>query len=122
MGKDLHHTIIAFFEKRMSEHSNVSSFRRLLVEGQYVYEINRRRFGDKINVWLSDAYQFDNMEFANRPREIGKGDYILIAKPEATPISGFTEKREKIRVGKIGDFMGALTKEKMWSYEPPSDD
>jgi hypothetical protein len=120
MGEDLHHSIITFFEKKMSDHSNVSSIRKLSVEEEHVYEIKRKKFSDTIRVWLSDAYKFDDMNFVNRPRQIKKGDYILIAKPEATPSRGYSQ--EKIRIGKIGDFMGALSKERMWLYAPPSDD
>jgi hypothetical protein len=82
------------------------------------YEIKRDRFADTIHVWLSDQYNFGEADFQNRSREIRSGDYILIARPEASSHGGYSE--EKIRVGKLADFMGALTKREMWKYEPPS--
>ena len=118
MGKNLYYTIPRFFEQRMSEHSAVKSFRVLPNEHEFIYEI-KREIGDTIRVWLADQYNFDTGDFENRPREICAGDYILIARPEAHG-GGYSE--DKIRIGKLADFMGALTKKDMWRYEPPSDE
>lgn len=120
MGKDLHPTIPVFFEKRMSEHSNVKSFRRLPSDTDIIYEIKRKRFDDVVRVWLADQYHFSETDFHNRPPEIRAGDYVLIARPEAQPDYGYSD--GKIRIGKIGDFMGALTKRNMWTYVSPSDE
>jgi hypothetical protein len=120
MGKDLHHTIPKFFERRMCEHSNVRSFRLLSNEFEIIYEIERLRYGDKVRVWLADQYSFGEVDFNNRPTEIRAGDYILIARPESSPDEGYTD--GKIRIGKLKDFMGALTKREMWKYVPPSDE
>lgn len=118
MGKNLYYTIPRYFEARMAEHSIVKSCRLLPNDSEIIYEIKRNRYDDTIRVWLSDQYKFGDADFQNRPREIRPGDYILIARPEASSHGGYSD--EKIRVGKLADFMGALTKRQMWKYEPPS--
>jgi hypothetical protein len=118
MGKNLYYTIPRYFEARMSEHSMVRSCRLLPHDDAIIYEIKRHKFDDTVRVWLSDQYLFGEADFQNRPREIQSGDYILIARPEAGSHGGFSD--EKIRVGKLADFMGALTKRQMWKYEPPT--
>jgi hypothetical protein len=118
MGKNLYYTIPQFFEDRMLEHSMVDSFRRLLNDNEIIYEIRRKRYGDTVRVWLSDHYHHTEMDFYNRPKEIIAGDYILIARPEAADHGECSI--DKIRIGKIGDLMGALTRRHMWTYEPPS--
>lgn len=120
MGDDLHPSIIEFFERRMLEHSNVADFQRLEVDGEIVYSIKRRKFGDEIRVWLSDAYHFSEMDFYNKPKEIVEGDFILIARPEAGATRMFSSDiYSRISTGKIGDFMGALNIRNMWKYVPP---
>jgi hypothetical protein len=118
MGKNLHYTIPLYFKARMAEHSMVRSCRLLPHDSEIIYEIKRHRFDDTIRVWLSDQYLFGEADFRNRPNKIRSGDYILIARPEAASHGGFSE--EKIRIGKLADFMGALTRREMWKYEPPS--
>ena len=68
MGLDLHCTILPFFEERMEKHSHVASFKRLSVEGEYIYEIKRLKFHNCVKVWLSDAYKFTEMDYYNRPK------------------------------------------------------
>jgi hypothetical protein len=120
MGKNLYPTIPQFFEARMSEHSMVSAFRRLPNDDEIIYEIQRHRYNDTVRVWLSDHYHHTEMDFYNRPKEIKAGDYILIARPEAADLGGYS--MERIRIGKLADLMGALTKREMWKYEPPSEE
>jgi hypothetical protein len=120
MGTDLYYTIPQFFEKRMQEHGCVKSLRRLDVDNEFIYEIVRAKYDDKIKVWLSDVYLFTEFDYDNRPRLLTKGDFILIAKPEGSyNVSAELLKRVKIGVGKIGELMGALNKEKMWAYSSP---
>ena len=103
----------------MREHSIVESFRVLPNDDEIIYEIRPNRYGDTVRVWLSDHCHHTEMDFYNRPREIRSGDYILIARPEAADEGGYS--LDNIRIGKLKDFMGALTKRHMWKYEPPSD-
>lgn len=123
MGNDLYYTIPKFFEERMGEHSHVSSYVKLPIKDEIIYEIERPRFGDRVKIWLSDAYLFTEMDFYNRPKEIKAGDYILIAKPEGGgSISPSIIKSNKIGLGKLAELMGALRVEKMWTYVPPSEE
>jgi hypothetical protein len=63
------------------------------------------------------------MDFNNRPRQLGPGDYIVIAKPEAGGGAGPELIRQyRIGVGKLGIFMGALNLRNMWTYEPPDEE
>ena len=100
MGTELHYTIINFFEKRMAEHSNVEYFERLDVQDEYVYLIKRIKFNDHIRVWLSDAYLFTETDYYNKPREIVAGDFILIARPEATNAWDPSTQRQKLQLEK----------------------
>jgi hypothetical protein len=74
-----------------------------------------------ILVWLSDAYLFTDMDYHNRPSELGPGDYVLVAKPEGgAHVSPELIDEARIGVGKLAEFMGALTKRDTWTYKPPS--
>ena len=123
MGNDLYYTIPKFFEDRMRQHSMVAGIHRLDVDGEFVYEITRRKYDDAIRVWLSDAYRFTDMDYFNRPRELKAGDYILIAKPEGGGgVDNELMASTQIGVGKLGELMGALNVRRMWTYVPPSDE
>jgi hypothetical protein len=111
MGLNLHYSIITFFESRMETHSMVASYRRMKNKPEYVYELERNKYGDYVRVWLTDAYVFSEMDFLNRPSELREGDYILIARPESM---GWIDTSDlKIGIGKIGEFMGALNCKKV---------
>jgi hypothetical protein len=101
----------------------VDEVHKLQVEGEIVYEIRRKKYNDRICVWLSDAYLFTDMDYVNRPHILKPGDYILIAKPEG---GGGADKdlieSAKIGVGKIAELMGALNLAKMWKYVPPTEE
>jgi hypothetical protein len=120
MGLNLHYTILTFFEKKMDQHSMVDSFQRTDNNDEYVYASGRIKYADTIRVWLSDAYIFSEQDFVNRPREIRTGDYILIARPES--MGWIDTTGDKIGIGKIGEFMGALNVPKVWTYKPPTDE
>jgi hypothetical protein len=123
VGKDLHYTIRPFFEKRIAEHSAVASCVLLPCEQEFIYRISRARYEDEVLVWLADQYHFTDMDFYNRPRQLRPGDYIVIAKPEAEGgASPELIRQYRIGVGKLGMFMGALNKRKMWTHEPPDEE
>jgi hypothetical protein len=123
MGNDLYYAIPQFFEKRISEHSAVTSWVRLPCEEEFIYRISRIRYGDQVLVWLADQYLFTDMDFYNRPQQLRPEDYILIAKPEASGrVSAELIRQYRIGVGKLGMFMGALNKRNMWTYEPPDEE
>lgn len=117
MTKDLHRSIIDFFESRMKEHDCVEDFFKIPDEDDLVYQINRSRRRRSLNVWLCDAYHFTEADFYNRPRLICQNDYILVAKPEASfQIDYDIIRRERIGIGQIGKFMGALNFDDPWRF------
>lgn len=119
MGRDLYYTIPLFFENKMREHACVSHFRRIDAE-ELIYEISRDKFDDTLKVWLSDAYLFTELDFDNRPFLLKRGDYILIARPEAGhSVSKELVKSVGIGVGKIKELMGSLNRAKVWTYSIP---
>jgi len=101
----------------MDDHGNVDRLEDITTEEFYLFTIRRARQRDSLTVWLSDAYIFGDMDFFNRPQELQRGDFILVAKPEG----GFQVHDELIAdahigVGKIGKFMGALNHRNPWEY------
>lgn len=121
MGKDLHHTILKFLQKRLDNHSMVTGWSRADEDDYIVYDVERKKYADRVKILLSDAYLFTEFDFINRPKI--ECDFILIAKPEG----GYSVKRTetdaaKIGVGKLGEMMGALNSKEMWTYTAPSDE
>ena len=117
MSKDLHPSILDFFGDRMAGHSNVADPRDESDQENYIFRITRSKQRDEILVWLTDAYLFTDADYYARPPSLRPGDFILVAKPEG----GFhldrdTIDRERIGVGQIGKFMGALNSRSMWTY------
>ena len=120
MTKDLYHTIPEYFLARMHEHSSVISVHDVSTDEYFLYRISRKRYGDVL-VWLSDAYTFTDMDYANRPEQLQRGDYIVIAKPEGGGgASAQFINAAEIGVGKLADLMGALNRRDMWSYVAPT--
>lgn len=121
MSKDLHPSILQFFEERMRSHSNVTSFEDVSTDEFFLYRVHRKRPRDVVLIWLSDAYRFTDMDYYNRPQELGVGDFALIARPEAA--GGLADEiieEARIGVGKVGELMGALTRPQIWKYRAPS--
>lgn len=105
----------------MEAHSNVLGVEDVSTEDFFLYRIRRLRPNDSVLVWLSDAYRFTDMDFHNRPEELGPGDFILIAKPEGGGgASAQLINEARIGVGKLAELMGALTKRDVWAYEAPN--
>ena len=105
----------------MNSHGQVESFRRMPISDEIIYEISRRKFGDVVRVWLTDTYEFGQGDFLNRPHELRRGDFILIARPEAFSYMQ-SDEHSQIAIGKIGFLMGALNHRQMWRYVPPDRD
>jgi len=119
MGKDIHYSIFKFFEDKLKQHSKVLNFEKIDTDNDVVYRIVRISGLPDIHVHLSDAYSYSDYDYLSKPSIIGEGDYIMIAKPEAS--FGGTEfgvsRRDKIGFGKIGAFLGALNYRNVWEYE-----
>lgn len=117
MSKELHPSILEFFRDRMSSHSNVTDLVDESDDDHYLFRISRARQRDSILVWLSDAYLFTETDFYSRPTDLNPGDFIVVAKPEGgVHLDRAEVERERIGVGQIGKFMGALNSRQMWTY------
>jgi hypothetical protein len=66
----------------------------------------------------SDAYHYDVADFLSRPKQIRRGDFIVIARPEADfdPSLVAIARKEFIGIGKFGKFKGALNFTNVWEY------
>jgi hypothetical protein len=113
----LHPQIISFFEARMSEHSCVERFTRMAVTGEYLYEVERTGGRKPVTVFLSDAYRFGEADYLGRPTQLRRGDFILVARPEAGFDKALIDRArlDGIGLGQIRKFMGAL------NHTPPCD-
>lgn len=120
MGKDLHYSILVFFKNRMREHSMVKGFRVIEDDDDYLFEIERVGFLPDVIVHLSDSYVYTVHDYLSKPSVLREGDYILVARPEAkyTGDALSLANRRKIGLGKIGEFMSALSMENVWMYKP----
>ncbi len=118
MSKNLHYSIIEYFQSRMTGHSKVDTFDDVSTEEFYIYRIHRRGGLSPVVVWLSDAYRFTQAEYLARPKQ-PKINYILIARPEAAENEPMSENWDGIGIGNIAGFMGALNKPQVCKYSPP---
>lgn len=119
MGRDLHHSLLKFLADRMQGHSEVLRLTNILNEEDWLFRIERNRGRPAVIVHMSDAYFYGEMEYMTRPSCLGRGDFILIAKPEARYNDDLVDlaRMDKIGIGKIGKLMGALGHEKVWLYK-----
>jgi len=107
----------------MNQHSHVVECSRLPITEEYLYEIKRTNNMRPVIVHLSDAYIYTQAEFAARPAEIGIGDFILVARPEAGIEEAAIQLGNKmsIPVGRISKLMGALRNPHVWKYRAPDE-
>ena len=119
MGRDIHPQILQFFKRMMRNHAVVAGCIDVFDKLNYIFRIERRRGLSTVLVYMSDAYFYTKLDYLSRPDEIGPGDFILIARPEA----GFSSealaeaRRDCIGLGQIGKLMGALHHEEVWQYQ-----
>lgn len=120
MGKDLHYLVVKFFREKMIDHSKIINFVEISDENDILYKIERTEGLNSLVVHLSDAYRYTLQDYYSKPKSLGAGDFILIARPEA----GFDldiiaiAAKEKIGIGKIGTLLGALNRKNIWQYKP----
>ena len=69
-------------------------------------------------VHLTDAYLYGLAEFFARPKELRAGSYVVIGMPHAGADPKVIEKakEQRIGIGDIGKFMGALNYKNIWEY------
>ena len=125
MGKALRPEHIAFFTTRMDEHNLVNNWEPIENEDEYLFRINRTLSGSRshVIVHLTDAYRYGLAEFFARPKQLRAGSFVVIGMPHADADAEVIEtaKIERIGIGHIGKFMGALNYRKIWEYISPEE-
>lgn len=121
MGKDLHQSILSFFESRLNGHQAVESFEDISNDETYIYKVNRTNGRSTMIIVLSDCYYFGEFDYLSKPTELDEGGFILIAKPEVRFSNELQINKieDKVIIGKIGALLGALNKEEYWKYTMP---
>jgi hypothetical protein len=116
-------TIVRFFIERMESHSCVESCRQLNIEDEFIFELERTAGRPAVKIYLSDAYDYGLGEYLSRPRGLGRGDFILIARPEAHFDESVVERAriDGIGVGRLKKLMGALNWSQIWKYSSPEE-
>ena len=122
MGKALRPEHIAFFTTRMTEHNLVSNWEPIPNKDEYLFKITRILYGSRsdVIVHLTDAYRYGLAEFYARPNRLRAGSYVVIGMPHADTDAEVIEtaKLERIGIGHIRKFMGALNYKNIWEYIP----
>ena len=125
MGKVLRPEHLGFFAARMNQHSRVINWVPIQNEHEYLFRITRKLRGmeSDVTVHLTDAFLYSLGEFLARPNELGTGSYVVIGMPHASAASDVIEvaRRERIGIGHIGKFMGALNYKNIWEYVSPEE-
>lgn len=124
MGKDLHSLILKFFKEKMRSHSKVLSCDELPNNDEIIYKVNRIEGLSVVHIHLSDSYRYTKYDYWARPKLLKQGDFILIAKPEASYDLEIEKlaKKDKIGIGKIGVLLGALNSKNIWQYRPKQEE
>ena len=121
MSDKLTPSIVTFFLARMGEHNRVASYRQIEAD-ECLFELSRNDGLPNVTVHLSNAYEYTDGEYIARPSQIGRGDFVLIARPEAiwnddVPMQIVeTARGDGIGIGKIGKLMGALNFAEIWKF------
>ena len=125
MGKVLRPEHIGFFAARMNEHNLIINWVPIQNEHDYLFRIRRKLRGveSDVTVHLTDAYLYSLGEFLARPDELGAGSYVVIGMPHASAAPDVIEsaRHERIGIGHIGEFMGALNYKNIWEYVSPEE-
>ena len=125
MGKALRQAYIAFFTDRMDEHNLVSNWEPIPNKHEYLFKIKRILSGSQsdVIVHLTDAYSYSFAEFYARPNKLQAGSYVVIGMPHANADAKVIEaaKIERIGIGHVRKFMGALNHKNIWEYISPDE-
>ena len=118
MGKNLHPSILPYWERALNNHSNVRSWEKLNDPSDYIYLINRVR-GDDVLILASDEYRYTLTDFFNRNERINAKSMIYLARPEANYSLDVIDaaKAEQITIGMLAEILGALNIDKHWNWE-----
>ena len=91
MGKNLHYSIINFIKERLNECDKIETFNFISNDNYYIIQVNRHNPFETFNIYISDEYRYTLTDYYNKPKEIRRGDFIYLARPEAN----FSDEIEK---------------------------
>lgn len=83
MGKNLHYSIINFIKDRLNECDKIKTFNFIPNDNCYIIQVNRYTPFETFNIYISDVYRFTLTDYYNKPKDIKRGDFIYLARPEA---------------------------------------
>lgn len=83
MGKNLHYSIINFIKQRLYECNKIETFNFIPNDNYYIIQVNRYNPYETFNIYISDEYRYTLTDYYNKPKEIKRGDFIYLARPEA---------------------------------------
>ena len=125
MGKALRPEHLSYFTDRMDQHNLVTNCVLIANQDEYLFKIRRtlNQVESELIVHLTDAYRYGLAEYYARPGELGAGSYVVIGMPHAdpTPEAITIAREDRIGVGHIGKFMGALNHTNIWEYMTPDE-
>ena len=123
MGRELRPEHLGFFHARMTEHDRVESVDALPNNDEYMFRVHRTRGRSPVTVHFTDAYRYGMMDYISRPKEVGRGSFVVLGMPHASYDEEIIDdaRRDGIGIGHIGKFMGALTRDNVSEYETPQE-
>src|SRR6267378_5532544 len=83
MGRALHRQHIRWFLERMNGHDKVKSCTPIDSDDEFLFRVERVGGLRDIVVHLTDAYRYGEVDFLARPKEIGRGAYVVMGMPHA---------------------------------------
>lgn len=83
MGKNLHYSIVNFIKERLNECDKIETFNFISNDNYYIIQVNRYNPFETFNIYISDEYRYTLTDYYNKPKEIRRGDFIYLARPEA---------------------------------------
>lgn len=119
MGKNLHSSILPYWERALNSHTKVKSWDRLPHTTDYIYLIVRISPLSEVVIHVSDEYRYNLTHYHTRPPEIKEGAIIYLAKPESDYALEVVDiaVNDGISIGKYGEVLGALNINKHWTWE-----
>jgi hypothetical protein len=108
----------------MDEHDCAISVETVASQLEYIYIVHRTSRLPDVPVHLADAYEYGELDYIARPRELTRNSFVILALPHAHDVREELVERarsDRIGIGKIGKFMGALGRRDVWDYESPQE-
>ena len=104
----------SFFEKRMSEHSQVRNLESL---GDGRYRLTNAK-NTVLDIFICECYSFGAAEYLETTDKLGKLDAIIIASNwcSYTPDLKVQCRNEHVGLFNVRDFMAALNRPDFWNY------